>query len=74
MENYTKNSGPNTKILRAGPGGAIIVAEIPGLPYGAPKIGTLVLIPQYGEVTCSGIQKCGSGINETINEVSFTLK
>lgn len=63
-----------TKILRAGQGGSVLVQTLQGLPFGAPVIGTVINIPGFGLASCSGHEKSGSGKNETIDAVSFTLK
>ena len=76
MPDYTKDARPKTFIFRIGSDGKtpVLVKTLLGLPYGVPSIGTTVNIPEYGQATCDHIQKSGSGSNETIVEVSFTLK
>ena len=68
-----KDTGPKTTIWRAGPGGEKLLTTVPGLPFRAPKIGTPVHIPSFGQATCSGIQLAGSGADETVVEARFTL-
>jgi len=71
-----KDTRPKTFIFKIESDGKtrVLIKTLPGLPYGVPNIGTTVNIPEYGEATCDRIQKSGSGSNETVVEVSFTLK
>jgi hypothetical protein len=56
-----------------GPHGMTLVVTLPGFPYGTPNMGSVVNIPGHGKAHCSGIQKTGTGVNELIMEVRFTL-
>lgn len=60
-----------TTIWKNEVGGLVLVETIPGLPYGAKE---KVFIPNFGEAYRSSIKKSGSGTNETIVEVGYTLK
>ena len=68
-----KYTGPKTVILRHQPGGEAVVEEILGLPYGSPKVGTLVKT-KHGLAVCSGNTTSGSGPDAAVREVCFTLK
>jgi hypothetical protein len=74
MANYTKDVGSKTTIWKDGSGGKTLVATLPGLPCGVPKLGEVVYVPNFGKAECSGITQSGSGINQTVDEVQLTIK
>ena len=71
MSNSKKDVQPKTTIWRNGPNGLTLVKTIDGLPY---DVATTVFIEGLGEANRSGIQKSGSGKNEVVTEVQYTLK
>lgn len=71
MPDYSKHTGPKTTVWKDGPSGQVLVKSLEGLPYGTQAS---VYIPDLGEATFAGIQKAGSGSEETIVEVRYTLK
>lgn len=71
MADSTKDTRPKTTIWKNGVDGLTLVKTIPGLPYGTQ---TAVFIEGLGEAVYSGIQKSGSGTNESVVEVKYTLK
>lgn len=54
-------------------GGYTVVETFEGLPYDVPVLGAKVYLPGFGEATCEGVSKSGSGANETIDEVRYML-
>jgi hypothetical protein len=64
-----KGIEPKTTIWKDG--GLSLVKTIRGLPYGTSDT---AFIEGLGKAVCSGIQKSGSGNNESIVEVKYTLK
>ena len=73
MQSLGKSKKPKSTIWREGPAGKTLVATLSGLPYGDPARGTPVFIPNHGQARCSGHTTSGTGVNETIMEVEFTL-
>ncbi|MES9832085.1 MAG: hypothetical protein ABW139_07540 [Candidatus Thiodiazotropha sp. DIVDIV] len=63
-----------TTIWRESDSGKLLIETIQGLPYGEPRMGQILSIPKYGEVSCSGINKSGSGSSEEITEIQLTAK
>lgn len=61
---------PVTKIWKIGPSGQSLVRTLPGLPYG---VEMTALIGDLGRAKRTGIQKSGTGIDERIIAVDFTL-
>jgi hypothetical protein len=62
-----------TTIWKHSRGETYLFATIDGFPFGTPNYGTPVDLPQYGVATCTGRSASGSGQNETITEIRFTL-
>lgn len=59
-----------TTIWRTTANGTVLVKTLAGLPYGTASI---VHIEGLGQATRSGIQTTGSGANEAVVEVKYTL-
>lgn len=70
MRNDETARRPVTKIWKVGPSGQTLVRTLPGLPYG---IEMTAVIGDLGEAKRTGIQKSGTGIEERIIAVDFTL-
>lgn len=74
MGSYAKASSTRTTIWREQNGDTAVVQTIPGLPFGSPKIGQLVHIPDYGKARCTGVQNSGSGKPAQVTEIRLTVK
>jgi hypothetical protein len=74
MSRPGKDSVPQTTIWQKSSGGQSLVDTLPGLPYGVLQMGQVVHIKNYGEASCCGISKTGSGANEAITEIKLLLK
>ncbi len=70
MSNYANKPNSKTTVWRNGPEGLILVKTIRGLPYGTERT---IFIDSLGEAQRSGIQKSGSGNNEGVTEIKYTL-
>ena len=62
---------PKTTIWKRGIDGLTLVKAFPGLPFGDKE---RIFVENLGEALRSGITKSGSGENETVAEVAYTLK
>jgi len=71
MTSSRKDTAPKTTIWKSTAGGTTLVKTLRGLPYGTART---AFIEGLGEANLSGTQKSGSGNNETIVEVMYTLK
>lgn len=71
MTNNVKDSRPKTTVWKNGANGRTLVTSLQGLPYGTAQTAA---IEGFGEALRSGIQKSGSGNNEIVVEVQYTLK
>ena len=60
-----------TTIWRNTPAGLTLIQTLPGLPFGT---ATEISVAGLGEARRSGMQTSGSGSNEAITEVRYTLK
>jgi hypothetical protein len=62
-----------TTIWKSRSDGTVLLESLHGLPFGAPSMADKINIPKYGEVQCTGISRSGTGSNEKITEVKFTI-
>ena len=62
---------PKTTIWKRGVDGLTLVKTFPGLPFGDRE---RIFVENFGEVLRSSVTKHGSGENETVEEVAYTLQ
>jgi len=75
MMNYTKNTDPKTTIWKLESDGLTKqVYTFPGLPFGVLENGQVVHVPSYGQATCFGVERSGSGMNQSVLEIKLKIK
>ena len=70
MNSHKSNSNTQTKIWKNNPNGKILVSTVAGFPFGTEL---QAFIPKFGQAARTGIQTSGSGQNEILLEVEYTL-